>query len=235
MSEKTQLSQLELTTTTQDFFNGFNAFMLNEDRRVFNKLISRTMIYDSIKHIPGDIVECGVFKGTGLYTFLKLKNIFNPNSYKQVIGFDFFNTKDLLSSIPNSQDKEAMSSLFGGREFEHSKSFRDTLYNKILNDGFYSHEFNLIEGDVSLTTKQFSQENPGFKISLLYMDLDLEEPTYNTLVNLWDNITIGGKIIFDEYGYHKWSESKGVDRFIQERNLKILTLDGMCPTAYIQK
>jgi hypothetical protein len=88
---------------------------------------------------------------------------------------------------------------------------------------------------VSLTTKEFSEGNLGFKISLLYMDLDLEEPTYNTLVNLWDNITKGGIIAFDEYGYHKWSESRGVDRFIEEKNLEIRSLNYACPTAYIIK
>ncbi len=67
------------------------------------------------------------------------------------------------------------------------------------------------------------------------MDLDLEEPTYNTLVNLWDNITKGGIVVFDEYGYHKWSESKAVDRFIQEKNLELKTLNYSAPTAYIKK
>jgi hypothetical protein len=73
------------------------------------------------------------------------------------------------------------------------------------------------------------------KISLMYMDLDLEIPTYDTLNNLWSNITKGGIIVFDEYGYHKWSESKGVDRFIEEKNLEIKSLNFMCPTAYIKK
>ena len=67
------------------------------------------------------------------------------------------------------------------------------------------------------------------------MDLDLEEPTYNTLINLWDNITKGGLVVFDEYGYHKWSESKGVDRFIKEKNIEIKTLNFNAPTAYIKK
>ena len=67
------------------------------------------------------------------------------------------------------------------------------------------------------------------------MDLDLEEPTYKTLCNLWDKVSKGGVIIFDEYGYHKWSESKGVDRFIEEKGLEIISLDYYCPTAFIKK
>jgi hypothetical protein len=229
------LDKLELTQNPQSLFDNFNGFILNKDRRIFNKLISRALIYNEVKDIPGDIVECGVFKGTGLYTFLKLKNIFNPTTSKKVIGFDFFNTEELISSITDINDKETMSTLFKDRNFTHTESFKETLYNNILNDGFDKSEFELIEGDISITTKQFSADNPGFKISLLYIDLDLEIPTYNTLVNLWDNVTKGGIIVFDEYGYHKWSESKGVDRFINEYNLDIKSLNYLCPTAYIKK
>ena len=67
------------------------------------------------------------------------------------------------------------------------------------------------------------------------MDLDLEHPTYETLCNLWDRVSIGGVVVFDEYGYHKWSESKGVDRFISEKGLKLENLDYFCPTALIRK
>jgi hypothetical protein len=230
-----KLNNLELTQTPQSLFDNFNSFILSNDKRVFSKLIARTLLYNEVKDIPGDIVECGVFKGTGLYTFLKLKNIFNPNSSKKVIGFDFFNTKELIYSINNGIDKEAMEILFKERHFTHNQSFKEDFRNKLLSDGFIDSDFELIEGDISITSKQFSQDNPGLKISLMYMDLDLEIPTYNTLTNLWDNITKGGIIVFDEYGYHKWSESKGVDKFIEEKNLQIKSLNFMCPTAYIKK
>ena len=114
-----KLNNLELTQTPQSLFDNFNSFILSDDKRVFNKLVSRTLLYNEIKNIPGDIVECGVFKGTGMYTFLKLKNILNPNSSKKVIGFDFFNTNDLISSIDNKDDKEAMDVLFKERHFSH--------------------------------------------------------------------------------------------------------------------
>ncbi len=230
-----KLNDLELTAEPQSLFDNFNSFILSKDRRVFNKLMSRALLYNEIKDIPGDIVECGVFKGTGMYTFLKLKNIFNPNSSKKVIGFDFFDTEGLISSIGGGQDKEAMDTLFKKRNFEHKSSFKDEFHNQLLSHGFPSSDFELVEGDISITSQTFSQANPGLKISLLYLDLDLEIPTYQTLNNLWNNVTKGGIVVFDEYGYHKWSESKGVDRFIEEKNLEIKSLNFMCPTAYIKK
>ena len=229
------IQKIEITSNPQSFFDCFNSFIMSDDKRVFNKLIARTNIYNQVKDIPGDIVECGVFKGSGLYTFLKLKNIFNPNTSKKVIGFDFFNTEELLKSITNDYDRDIMETLFNGRDFSHNTSFKNMLNEKILSDGFLPHEFDLIEGDISKTTFEFVNDNPGFKISLLYLDLDLEVPTYNTLVNLWERVTKGGIVVFDEYGYHKWSESKGVDRFIKEYNLEIKSMDYICPTAYIKK
>jgi len=229
------IKNIELTKNTQEFFDNFNGFILNKDRRIFNKLIARTLIYNEIKDIPGDIVECGVFKGTGLYTFLKLKYVLNPNSSKKIVGFDFFNTEELLTSISNLHDKETMDVLFSERGFKYDGSYYDYLSKKIIDDDFLSSDFELIKGDVSITTKEYSENNIGFRISLLYMDVDLDIPTYNTLNNLWDNITKGGIVVFDEYGYNKWSESKGVDRFIKERNLDLKCLDFMSPTAYIKK
>ena len=230
-----KLDNLELTKESQSLFNSFNSFILSEDRRVFSKLISRALLYNEIKDIPGDIVECGVFKGTGLYTFLKLKGLYNPNSSKKVVGFDFFDTNQLISSISNKTDKEAMDVLFKERNFTHETSFKDYLSTKLIQDGFLNTDFELVDGDLSITSKEYSENNPGFKISLMYMDVDLEEPTYNALNNLWDNITKGGIVVFDEYGYNKWSESKGVDRFIEEKNIEIKSLNYMCPTAYIKK
>jgi len=233
--DKVKLNNIELSEVSQELYDSFNNFILSGDTRLFNKLVSRALLYNEVKDIPGDIVECGVFKGTGLYTFLKLKNIFNPNSSKKIIGFDFFNTQELIGSISNETDKNTMDVLFTERGFQHKTSFKENLSNQVLEHGFIESDFMLVQGDISSTTKEFSEKNPGFKISLLYMDVDLEIPTYNALNNLWDNMTKGGLIVFDEYGYHKWSESKGVDRFIKDKNLEIKCLNCLCPTAYIKK
>ena len=137
------IKNLELIETPQELFDSFNNFILSEDTKIFNKLIARTLLYNKVKNIPGDIVECGVFKGTGLYSFLKLKRIFNPNSNKKVIGFDYFDNDGLVSTLTNDLDKTYMSSLFKERNFNHDENYKDILYNKILNDGFLPNEFEL--------------------------------------------------------------------------------------------
>lgn len=227
-------TDLEIIDTKQDIYDSFNSFIMSEDIKIFGKLLARQEVFNKVKKIPGDIVECGVFKGSGIYSFLKLKRYLCPNTYKKVIGFDMFNSKELVESL-NQIDKQSMSSLFEFRNFEHNDKFKHYLETKIKSHGFLDHEFELIEGDISVTSKQYIDENPGFRISLLYMDLDLSLPTLYTLENFWDRLSKGGIVVFDEYAYGKWSESCGVDEFFADKNVQIISMDYICPTAYVIK
>ena len=229
-----KLKELEIISQSQKIYDGFNDFMLSSDLKVFGKMLARTLLFDKVKNIPGDVLEFGVFKGTGLMTFLKLKRYFCPNSMKKVIGFDFFQTNGLLNSL-SSQDKEAMSTLFKERDFAHEESFKEYLNDSILSFGFEPHEFELVKGDVSQTAKEYVKDRPGLKISLLYLDLDLAKPTYDVLCAMWDRVSKGGIVIFDEYAYHKWSESQGVDQFFEDKEVQIISLNYMAPTACVVK
>ena len=103
--------------------------------------------------------------------------------------------------------------------------------------GFNTDIYQLIEGDVEKTIPDYLNENPGFRISYLYLDLDIDEPTFISLKLLYDRIVRGGILVFDEYACEKWTEANAVDRFLKEYpDLKIKTLKWCrTPTAYIIK
>jgi hypothetical protein len=223
-----------LQNLTQEFYDSFNDFIMSSDLKVFGKLLARSLLYYSVKDIPGDIVECGVFRGTGIYTFLKLKRYYSPNSLKKVIGFDYFNSDNLLSSL-REKDKQAMETLFKGRNFEHQSDFFQSLNTQIRNDGFDEHEFELIMGDIALTSQEFVSSRPGAKISLLYLDLDLGAATFEALSSFWDRLSSGGIVIFDEYAFHHWSESQGADNFFKNKGITIKSLNFPSPSAYVIK
>jgi hypothetical protein len=228
------LKDLEVISQTQKFYDNFNGFILSSDIKVFGKLLARTLLLNEVQHVPGDILEFGVFKGTGMLTFLKLKRYLCPNTIKKVVGFDFFDTKSLLSSL-STQDKDAMATLFKDRGFSHEDSFKEYLNDSIIRFGFEAHEFDLVKGDASKTIGEYLSIRPGLKISLLYMDLDVAEPTYNVLCEAWDRVSKGGMIVFDEYAYQKWSESQGVDKFFENKEVEIRSLGYMAPTACVVK
>ena len=55
-------------------------------------------------NIPGDIVECGVFKGTSLVRFGHLRNLLGTQESAKIIGFDVFN--DIYPNTNFKEDKK---------------------------------------------------------------------------------------------------------------------------------
>ena len=103
--------------------------------------------------------------------------------------------------------------------------------------GFNTDIYQLVEGDVKESIPKYLLENPGFRISYLYLDLDIDEPTYIALSLMYERLVRGGIIVFDEYACDKWTESNAIDRFLEAHSeLKLETLSwGRTPTAYIVK
>jgi hypothetical protein len=224
----------EEINTSQGIYDSFNDFIFSKDLKVLAKFIARLKIFEQTKNVPGDIIECGVFKGSGIASWLKIKRILNSNSFKKIIGFDFFDTEELLKTL-NGIDKERMENLFKIRQFDLKENYINILKTELYDAGFLDCDFELIKGDISNSAINYVNARPGAKISILYMDIDLAQPTYDTLNIFWNRISNGGMIIFDEYGYHQWSEAQGADKFANEKNLRIQTLNYNAPTAYIIK
>lgn len=228
----TTADKREISPSTEDVYAAFNGFIFSRDTRVIAKLLMRAWLFERVRNIPGDIVECGVFKGSGMASWLKIRAAMAPNAFKRVVGFDMFDTNALIASL-DAHDKTTMAELFAGRSFALTPSYAEQLSDQLTAMGLTG--FELVVGNIIETSQQYVGVRPGAKISILYIDLDLAEPTYHTLVNLWPLVSDGGYVVFDEYGYHTWSETQGVDRFVRERGLKVLPLDCNSPTAYLIK
>lgn len=228
---------LALETRTQkqsEIYDAFEKFIFSDDTKILAKLVARTRIFDQIINVPGDIVEAGVYRGSGMLTWLKLKKILAPNALKKVIGFDYFDTESLLNSL-SGQDKVSMKSLFEVRGYQHQEGAERFVHDLIANAGFSQNSYELIQGDISQVAQEFVEKRPGLKISCLYLDLDLQYPTYHALNAFWDRVSVGGMVVFDEYAYHQWSEAQGADQFFEEKNIQIQALHYPCPTAYVMK
>lgn len=223
---------------TDVIYKAFNDFIFSTDIKLLGKLLHRYHYFNLVKDLPGDIVEVGVFKGSGVATFSKFIEIYCPNSNKKVIGFDIFDTDDannVLTTKDNILDKTTMQVVYSKLE-DNNELKLENVINRI-NDMSISKNYMLVKGDVEESLPKFIKENPGFRISLLYIDVDIERPTYNTLKYLWDRILPGGVILLDEYEYHKFSESTGVDKFLKEFNIpyNLKSTNFIAPTAYIIK
>jgi hypothetical protein len=190
----------------------FNKFVAEDSIESFSRFASRAVLIDRYGHVPGDIVECGVLQGSGMLTFLRLLKI-NGIKGKHVVGFDWFNTPAMLKALP-PKDRAAMQTLF---KKPTAEGMREKLYRQFGKLGF--NNFDIIDGDIAATAPRYAREKP--QISILYMDVDCDGPTYAGLSALYDYVVPGGIIVFDDYGTEKWSEKAGADRFCHERGIEL--------------
>ena len=227
----------KLNEISQSVYDKFNNFIFSNDKKLLGKLLHRFEYFLKVKDLPGDIVEVGVFKGSGVSSFIKFIDIYCPNSNKKVVGFDIFNTVEAseILSKDGETDKDSMKVVYD--RVEHSDLTLESVSERLKGTEVSEDKFKLIKGDVEESLPKFLAENQGFRISLLYIDVDLDRPTYNSLKFLWDRILPGGIVLFDEYEYHKFSESTGVERFLKEKGLdySLKSTNWVAPTAFIVK
>jgi len=223
-------------TVEDGVYESFNKFIFSNDIKVLGKLLHRFKLFEMVKDLPGDTVEVGVFKGSGIATFQKFNELFCPNSIKKVVGFDIFDATDPNTTLQNDSlnDISEMKKIYDRVDvFDLSiEAVRARLEGMNLPCNFI-----LVKGDVETSIPAFLSDNPGFRISLLYLDADLERPTYLALSHLWDRIVPGGLVVFDEFEYHKFSEASGFEKFAKERGIKldVRSTNFMSPTAFIIK
>ena len=210
-------------------WDSYNTLLLSPDIDRIRKLLVRYELFKMSLKIPGDIVECGVFKGAGWMYWLKLLNIYEPGGQKRVIGFDTFSafSESLLDYERDS-----------AKAFTDEADFNGVDPVDIL--GYAKHaglnNCELMPGEISETLSVYIEKNRGFRISLLHLDFDTYHGTKIALEHMYELVTPGGLIVLDEYGKRGWGESDAVDEFISDKNVEINTVkNSFQPTAYFKK
>lgn len=199
--------------TSQQAVEYFSVFT----RRVtFAKTLAQIELFKKAVTIPGSIVELGVFKGLSFMLFLKLADIYcHGDTLKRVIGFDtwsgFVDLHENDGTPSPSRDK-----VIGGFSAE---GFYEILSKAIEIEQLDSQlprfkRAELVKGDCRLTIPEYCEQNPGLRISLLHLDLDLYEPTLIALEHLYPRVVPGGIVILDEYGMEGFpGETKAVEDY----------------------
>lgn len=191
------------------------------------KILARYELLTLAQDVPGDIVECGVFKGSGIYTLAKMVRILTPHTGRRVVGFDFFGAKR-GAALARKQDTEVLDA--------HDKKFADQerILANLKARGITNVE--LVAGDVAKTTAAYAKANLGFRIALLYLDVDNYEGTLAILKNLYPLVSPGGVVAFDEYSVRGHGESDAVHDYFRGKDLRLRALSfANTPPAYLVK
>ena len=159
------------------------------------------------------------------------------NHTRKIIGFDTFAG---FPSINEKDKKGTDGSLLKIGELKGSaqKSVTEavSIYdeNRPLN---HIPKVELVEGDIVNTAPAYIKENPHLVISMLYLDVDLYQPTKVMLETFLPVMPKGAVIVFDELNAKMFpGETVAVDEILGIRNLEIkrFTFDSYVSYAGVQ-
>lgn len=168
-------------------------------------------------NIPGDFVECGVWRGgsIGLAALLS-------NSERIYWLFDTFEGMTQPTRVDGSSaTNRFLASQTGPNSSDWCASSLSEVRSNLQRLGINPQKLRFVIGDV---TKSLAEpDNIPDKISLLRLDTDWYESTRIELDKLYANLAPGGVLIIDDYGHWEGAR-KAVDEFFLEIDLKPLLI-----------
>ena len=195
-------------------------FTMTSTERMYS--LYKAVNYILENNIPGDFVECGVWKGGSALLIAQMlsdKNIVD----RKVILYDTYEGM----SEPTEQDKNIVgqpaTSLLQESSIEIQdsiwcySSFEEVKHNLSLS-GLLPECIIMIKGKVEDT---IPTQLPTKSISLLRLDTDWYESTNHELNYLYPLLNKNGVLIIDDYGHWEGCR-KAVDEYVLTHNLSIL-------------
>lgn len=161
-----------------------------------------------VKHLEGDFVECGVYKGGYSMAIFNYLDPF-PDGKK----FWLFDTYEGLAFDHLTEKEKADNLHLKYGHYEKSYDWVRELFKEL--------PAKVIKGTVPETLSAFNAD----KVCFLSIDMNCVEPEIAAADFFWDKIVPGGVIVLDDYGFSEHIEQKkAFDRFALTKQISILQL-----------
>jgi O-methyltransferase len=182
-------------------------------------------LYEAIRYIvnariPGDIVECGVWRGGS--SMLSAMTLDRLEDRREMWMYDTFAGMPEPSSTDSDDEGRPILDKWaaqqrndGGNDWCFS-SIEETEHN-LRKTGYPSASLHFVKGKVQDTIPGSAPE----RIALLRLDTDWYDSTFHELTHLFPRLSEGGVLLIDDYG--RWQgQRKAVDQYLRESNLTLL-------------
>lgn len=193
-------------------------YTLTSVQRMYS--LYNSIIYISKNDIPGDIVECGVWKGGSMMlSALSLMQL--KDTVRKLYLYDTFEGM----TEPTCFDVRASDNFRAKLKYDKFKSNGikwdyaplEKVKKNLFSTGYPAENLIFIKGKVEETLLQIIPD----KISILRLDTDWYESTYHELNYLFPKLSKNGIVIIDDYGHWKGAK-RATDQYFKENNIKIL-------------
>ena len=173
---------------------------MNTDRRWMTYQLMRL-----VRNVPGDTAECGVFTGAGSYIICKVNQ---ENELFQRTHYIFDSFEGL--SKPLAED--------GAHWAEGDMFYPEETVRKNLAE--FSN-ISIHKGWIPQRFTDIKQHNFCF----VHIDVDLFDPTMDSMEFFYPRLNQGGVIVCDDYGFTSCpGATKAVDQFLENKIEKMVSL-----------
>lgn len=204
------------------------------DPILMSRLLFLNFIYQKIIPVQGIIMDLGTRWGQNAVVFETLRSIYEPYNYqRKVVAFDTF------EGFVGATDKDGKMSVVNGH-YSTPENYQATLESLLtaheqLHPVSHIKKFEIVAGDVSNTVPAYIDSNKETIISLAFFDLDLYKPTFDTINNIKDRLTIGSVLVFDELNHDSApGETLAVVDALGLRNVAVQRFPYCSKVSYIE-
>jgi hypothetical protein len=217
-AQRTDKLPADMDEEAKDIIRAVRPFTMTSADKLYALILATRYVAEH--SVPGDIVECGVWRGGSmqaaartllargdtsrdLYLFDTYEGM-PPPSDADVRLSDGSSAEQLLASSPREGKVWAVATLEDVRE-----AFASVPYPQ--------ERLHFVKGLVEDTVPQQAPD----QISILRLDTDWYESTRHELEHLYPRLSSGGVLLIDDYGY--WQGSRqAVDEFIARTGARLL-------------
>lgn len=187
---------------------------------------------DAVKYIlknniEGVIIECGVDGGNFEHAWIN--ELLIQNTTRDIYMYDTFAGLTEPGEFDYTCEKAILYSMDKNTVHdEWAKRIIDTdtnnwcytplekVQSRLNSTGYPQEKLHYIVGDIMKTL--LDEKNIPEKIAILRLDTDWYESSKIEMEKLYDNVVVGGVIIFDDY-YHWDGQRRATDDFFSQRGL----------------
>lgn len=171
------------------------------------KMLFLDEVYRRIVHLPGIIMEFGVWLGATTVALENLRAVHEPyNTQRRIVAFDTFEgyvpdqVTDAGSHFQAILDEGTYTAPAGFAEYLEAL----LAYHESENVGAHVRKHALVAGDATATCPAYLADHPEAMIALAYFDMALHKPTTACLRAIRDRLVPGSVIVLDEFGHPEY-------------------------------
>ena len=171
--------------------------------------------------IPGDIVECGVWRGGSMMAAARTL-LSGGDTMRNLHLFDTFEGMSPPTDRDVAIDGQTARSLLQTQDRNDQQSAwcvatLDDVTTNMESTGYATDLVHYVKGKVEDTIPQHAPS----QIAILRLDTDWYESTRHELEQLYPRLNIGGVLIIDDYGH--WAGCRqAVDEYFKNRKIPLL-------------